>query len=74
MSSDGYWATPRRHLATGFGNDPFSEIGDESGLLGHVDEVSRHQEAPNRMIPPDKCFHREQATAAKIHFGLIVQE
>ena len=65
---------PRRHLPAGLVEHPRSELDDETGLLGHRDELARLEQPTVRVLPPDQRLDTEQRGRRDVDDRLVVQD
>ena len=52
--------------------DERRELADEIGVLGRVDEVARHGDAPVRVAPADECLEADRLPTAERDLRLVL--
>ena len=70
-SSAGRSAVPPLDLAAGLRQHPGADGDDQAGLLGHVEEGGRGQQAPGGVLPAQQGLHADPAAGGRLHDGLV---
>jgi hypothetical protein len=67
-------AVPLRVLGAGGAQDPVADRNDQTGLLGHREEVRRRDQAQLGMLPAQQRLGADDAAAGEVELGLIVED